>query len=177
MKTKTPIIAADVKTLCPGSTLSSSAADTPPELAAVVAQGRKRRPLLSESAPASGIDSLPMEQRLSALNLDKGGGAAGEGGAAVAPPQADNLAQLLLQGLHSRDARIVSSVLDRGDASVIANTVRRIPVQAVFTLVQELTRLMQYKANTNFSYAKLVPESDSARFKLKFTRRFKKKLK
>ena len=39
---------------------------------------------------------------------------------------------------------------------VIANTIRRIPVQAVLPLILELTRMMQYRGHPNHSYAKYV---------------------
>ena len=86
MKTRTPILPADVKTIAPEYMVPTAASSE----AAIV--GRKRRTQNSESSsgPVSAKDSLPMEQRLSALNLEKTVDA-------VAPPQADNMAQLLLQ--------------------------------------------------------------------------------
>lgn len=87
LKLRTPILPADVKTLAPEYMVPMPASS---EVGVVV--GRKRRTQNSESnsGPVSAKDSLPMEQRLSALNLDKAVDA-------VAPPQADNMAQLLLQ--------------------------------------------------------------------------------
>ncbi|EFX89777.1 hypothetical protein DAPPUDRAFT_303119 [Daphnia pulex] len=145
LKLKTPILPADVKTLAPEYMVPMAASA---EVGGVVA-GRKRRTQNSESSsgPVSAKDSLPMEQRLSALNLTKTVDA-------VAPPQADNMAQLLLQGLHSRDPKILQSVLDRGDVHIIGNTIRRIPVQAVLPLILELTRMMQFRGHPNYSYAK-----------------------
>lgn len=144
MKTRTPILPSDAKALGPEHLvpLSVAASDAAPN-------NRKRRPLASGEGGAVPLakDSLPMEQRLSALNLDRTVDA-------VAPPQADNLAQLLLQGLHSRDNQIIQSVLDRGDVDIVTNTIRRVPVQAVLPLVHELTRLMQHKGHPNYSYAK-----------------------
>lgn len=86
MKTRTPILPADVKNLAPEYMVPVSASSE------MGAGTRKRRTQNSESSsgPVSAKDSLPMEQRLSALNLDKTVGA-------IAPPQADNMAQLLLQ--------------------------------------------------------------------------------
>lgn len=91
LKTRTPILPADVKTLAPEYMVPVAASN---EIG--MANGRKRRTQNSESnsGPASAKDSLPMEQRLSALNLDKTVDA-------VAPPQADNLAQLLLQVINT----------------------------------------------------------------------------
>lgn len=87
MKTKTPCIPSDVKTLAPEYMVPKIASSENG-----LTNGRKRRTHNSESnsGPGSAKDSLPMEERLSALNLDKAIDA-------VAPPQADNLAQLLLQ--------------------------------------------------------------------------------
>ncbi|KZS04377.1 WD repeat-containing protein 43 [Daphnia magna] len=144
LKLRTPILPADVKTLAPEYMVPMPASSE-----VGVAVGRKRRTQNSESNSGlvSAKDSLPMEQRLSALNLDKAVDA-------VAPPQADNMAQLLLQGLHSRDPKILQSVLDRGDAQIIGNTIRRIPVQAILPLILELTRMMQFRGHPNYSYAK-----------------------
>ena len=77
MKTKAPIVPNEVKTLVPEHM--------------VPAETRKRRTQNSESnSVCSAKDSLPMEQRLSALNLDKATDT-------IAPPQADNLIHLLRQ--------------------------------------------------------------------------------
>ena len=77
MKTKAPIVPNEVKTLVPEHMVS--------------AETRKRRTQNSESnSVCSAKDSLPMEQRLSALNIDKAADT-------VAPPQADNLIHLLRQ--------------------------------------------------------------------------------
>ena len=85
MKTKTPVVPNDVKTLVPEHMVSSAAAS------AEAAQTRKRRTLNSESEN-SAKDSLPIEQRLSALNIDRTADT-------IAPPQADNLIHLLRQVL------------------------------------------------------------------------------
>ena len=90
MKTKTPIMPGDVKLLAPENMTPSAPGEA-------LTNGRKRRTQNSESGTTTTTcsdtkDSLPMEQRLSALNLEKVD--------AVAPPQADNMAQLLLQVCH-----------------------------------------------------------------------------
>ena len=137
MKTRTPILPGDVKVLAPESMMPAAPGE---------GSGRKRR--TQSESNTSGQDALPMEQRLSALNLEQ------SGADATAPPQADNLAHLLLQSLHSRDSKILQSVLDRDDVQVINNTVRRIPVQKVLPLIVELTRMMQYRGHPTHSYAK-----------------------
>ena len=90
MKTRTPIVPSDVKSLAPEHMIPAAAASSE------AIQTRKRRTHNSESNSActSAKDSLPMEQRLSALNLEKTVDA-------VAPPQVDNMAQLLLQVSHT----------------------------------------------------------------------------
>lgn len=96
LKLRTPILPADVKTLAPEYMVPMPASSE-----VGVAVGRKRRTQNSESNSGlvSAKDSLPMEQRLSALNLDKAVDA-------VAPPQADNMAQLLLQVGRSANAKL-----------------------------------------------------------------------
>lgn len=107
MKTRTPIVPADVKVLAPEHMTPSAPGEA-------VGNGRKRRNQNSESnsGACSAKDSLPMEQRLSALNLDVTVDA-------VAPPQADNMAQLLLQvGPHFLSCFVLKSF----DCMVIRST-------------------------------------------------------
>ena len=53
--------------------------------------------------------------------------------------------QLLLQGLHNRDRRILDSVLDRANDDLIENTVKKLPVEGVIPLVQELQHYIKVK--------------------------------
>ena len=53
-------------------------------------------------------------------------------------PQSDSMIQLLLQGLHNGDRRILDSVLDRANDDLIDNTVKKLPVEGVIPLVKEL---------------------------------------
>lgn len=100
---------------------------------------------------ASGTASLPMEERLNALAIDKT-----TVGNAILPPKADNLAHLLLQGLHSKDQRILQGVLDRGDEETINNTVRRLPIPAVVPLLKQLQSVIMGKGQKNFGYVRWV---------------------
>jgi hypothetical protein len=59
------------------------------------------------------------------------------------PPRTDSVLQLLLQGLHNKDRKILESVLDRADDDLINNTVRRLPFEAVVPLVEELQHYIQ----------------------------------
>lgn len=79
---------------------------------------------------------VPMEQRLENLTLNK---------LDSGIPKQDNLAQLLLQGLHSKDHTILQSVLCKRDEIVVKNTIKRLPMQVIMPLLQELTSLIQGK--------------------------------
>lgn len=81
---------------------------------------------------------VPMEKRLENLQLNKL-----DNGARV--PKVDNVAQLLVQGLHSKDKNIMRSVLSNKDESVVKNTVKRLPMPVIVPLVQELNALIQGK--------------------------------
>lgn len=87
---------------------------------------------------------LPMEERLTNLTIEGGGGAAGAGGGGAL--NSNNLANLLSQGLHSKDVRILQSVLSRWDENVIAATVRSLPVQLIVPLLQEIRGMLGGKA-------------------------------
>jgi len=92
-----------------------------------------------------GEESLPMEDRLALLSTVDG---------SKTPPRTDTLAQLLAQGLHSNDQRILSSVLDRADPDLIDNTVRRVPAEAIVPLVQTLMRFIKGRGRVDASHAK-----------------------
>jgi len=92
------------------------------------------------------VDSLPVEERLALLS--------NQSGAKGAAPRTDTLAQLLVQGLHGKDGRILDSVLDRADQELIDNTVRRIPAEAVVPLVTTLQKYVKGRGMVNSSHAK-----------------------
>ncbi|XP_014203464.1 WD repeat-containing protein 43 [Copidosoma floridanum] len=89
----------------------------------------------------SGPDSqIPLQSRLDNLSLN----------AEASTPdrttsKGDNMAQLLMQGLHSEDKDILSSVLLNKRESVIKNTVAKLPVQAIVPLLKELTTMLEGK--------------------------------
>lgn len=64
-------------------------------------------------------------------------------------PKKDNMAQLLLQGLQSKDKNILQSVLFQVEKPVIDVTVKHLPVQALVPLIRELSFLMQGKTFTS----------------------------
>jgi len=98
-----------------------------------------------QAAKKEGEESLPMEDRLALLSTVDG---------SKTPPRTDTLAQLLAQGLHSNDQRILSSVLDRADPDLIDNTVRRVPAEAIVPLVQTLMRFIKGRGRVDASHAK-----------------------
>jgi len=88
--------------------------------------GVKRKP----SGVSGKVEDLPMLDRLRLLSR--------EAEPVTTPPRTDSLLQLLMQGLHNRDERILGSVLDRADEEIIDKTVRKLPVEGVVPLVEEL---------------------------------------
>lgn len=76
---------------------------------------------------------IPMETRLENLALDSSG--------------QRNIAQLLVQALHSRDANLLRTVFLNKDEQIIRATVKRLPPQYISSLITELTALAQKKTN------------------------------
>eukprot|EP00092_Neocalanus_flemingeri_P016568 GFUD01017928.1.p1 GENE.GFUD01017928.1~~GFUD01017928.1.p1 ORF type:complete len:622 (-),score=257.62 GFUD01017928.1:219-2084(-) len=109
-------------------------------------QGRQRKEGKRKAEKEE--DSLPVEDRLSLLSTQP------SPQADKAAPRTDTLAQLLAQGLHSNDTRILDSVLDRADLELIDNTVKRIPAEAVVPLVSVLQKYIKGRGMVNASHAK-----------------------
>ncbi|XP_060519596.1 WD repeat-containing protein 43 [Cylas formicarius] len=84
-----------------------------------------------------GQKEVPMEQRLENLILNKVEGAT--------VPKSDNVAQLLLQGLHSKDKNLLRMALSRKDEDIIRNTIKRLPVAIFEPLVKEVSSLVNGK--------------------------------
>ncbi|RZB40003.1 WD repeat-containing protein 43 [Asbolus verrucosus] len=85
-----------------------------------------------------GQQEVPMERRLENLM-------ANELDSNSKVPKADNIAQLLVQGLHSKDKNILKTVLLKKDELLIKNTIRRLPITVIVPLFEELTKLIQGK--------------------------------
>lgn len=81
---------------------------------------------------------IPMEKRLENLTINNVDGKS-------KVPKGDNMVQLLIQGLQSKDKNIVRTVLCKKDEELIKNTVKRLPVTALVSLIQELNVFMQGK--------------------------------
>ncbi|KAK3885407.1 hypothetical protein Pcinc_010376 [Petrolisthes cinctipes] len=94
-----------------------------------------------------GKATLPMEERLSALAIDK-----------VTPhstlhgPRSDDQVHLLLQGLQSKDHQLLHPVLSCNSSEVINNTVKRLPSQAVAPLLRYLQQAIEDKGVRHYSY-------------------------
>nr|XP_042899454.1 WD repeat-containing protein 43 isoform X2 [Parasteatoda tepidariorum] len=81
------------------------------------------------------IKELPMEERLKALDLKKSPNEISENEAAV---KSDSMVHLLLQGLQSRDNNMLNTVFGCSNELVIMNTIERLPIQSIFSLLEVL---------------------------------------
>ncbi|XP_064114871.1 WD repeat-containing protein 43-like [Macrobrachium nipponense] len=133
-----------LKTLTP--TVPDDATLIGPLQSAPVQKGKAKR----KRGDEDNVASLPMEERLNVLALDTSGtqGTSFSG--------TDDFAQLLLQGLHSKDQNILRNVFDRGDLKSINKTVRRLPVQAVVPLLEQLAVAIMGKGHKNANHVKWV---------------------
>jgi len=104
--------------------------------------GTKRK----SSSDVGKVDDLPMLERLRLLSR--------ETEHITTPPRTDSLLQLLLQGLHNRDRKILDSVLDRADIELIDKTVCKLPVEGVIPLINELQHYIKGRGMVNQSHAK-----------------------
>ncbi|KRT82733.1 hypothetical protein AMK59_3512, partial [Oryctes borbonicus] len=91
-----------------------------------------------------GSQEIPMEQRLENLTLTKSD-------ITSKVPKMDNVAQLLVQGLHSKDKHILRNVLIKRDESVIRSTIKRLPMPVIVPLLQELTSCVQGKTAMSYT--------------------------
>ncbi|CAL4084520.1 unnamed protein product, partial [Meganyctiphanes norvegica] len=130
-----------IKTITPKG-LDDSTHLAPGHLSTIKAVDTKRK--RGEGGPSS----LPMEDRLNALSLDKDSTRDG----ATVPPRGDNMTQLLMQGLHSKDNNLLHSVLRRSDEELINNTVRRLPIHHVVPLLEHLQEVITGKGYKNSAY-------------------------
>lgn len=84
---------------------------------------------------------VPMEERLENLALHHP--------SSSAQPTGEGMTHLLIQGLHSKDRSLLQNVLFRRDEAVIVQTVQRLPVQLVGSLIRELITLVEGKTYTS----------------------------
>ena len=103
---------------------------------ALVDEAEYLDPVLASKKALKTIE-IPMESRLENLSLTSGGG--------QQKPNAKNMAQLLIQGLHSKDASILKLVFSKCDEESIKITLQKLPPQYVSSLLNEISLLMQQK--------------------------------
>lgn len=118
-----------VKVLAPGPSMTES----------ITATKRKK-------AGADLEDTVSMVDRLRLLSREED--------QKTRAPQSDSMIQLLLQGLHNGDRRILDSVLDRANDDLIDNTVKKLPVEGVIPLVKELQHYIKGRGMVNQSHSK-----------------------
>ncbi|XP_076299109.1 WD repeat-containing protein 43 [Lasioglossum baleicum] len=101
-------------------------------------------PGLIESAPkrnrSNSGSQLLLKDRLENLSLNAETSPVGK-----STSSGSNRAQLLLQGLNSKDKTILNNVFVTRNESIIKNTIAKLPVQAIGPLIKELTILIQGK--------------------------------
>ncbi|KAK7580325.1 hypothetical protein V9T40_000954 [Parthenolecanium corni] len=78
---------------------------------------------------------VPLEQRLENLSVDIP--------STSNAPTSESLVHLLLQGLKSKDPKILEDVLSNSEESVIKTTISRLPVEAVLPLSTELISVLK----------------------------------
>ncbi|XP_062863653.1 WD repeat-containing protein 43 [Trichomycterus rosablanca] len=90
----------------------------------------------------AGPTEMSIEERLEQVELSTLG-RKGEDKGASASLQTDSFAVLLVQGLESKDSKILNKIFQTKKEALIRNTVARLPPPAVLPLVEELSRRLQ----------------------------------
>ncbi|XP_052009650.1 WD repeat-containing protein 43-like [Xyrauchen texanus] len=88
----------------------------------------------------SSTTEMSIEERLEQIELSFGGKGAGKVSSSL---QTDSFAVLLVQGLESKDEKILNKIFQTKKEMLIKNTVARVPPSAVLPLVEELSRRLQ----------------------------------
>ncbi|XP_032664473.1 WD repeat-containing protein 43 [Odontomachus brunneus] len=88
----------------------------------------------------SGGSQLLLKDRLENLSLNADANTPGR-----SPTKGANMAQLLIQGLNSKDKNILTTVLFTKNETMIRNTVAKLPAQAIIPLLKELIVMLQGK--------------------------------
>ncbi|GAA6078532.1 WD repeat-containing protein 43, partial [Tachysurus ichikawai] len=86
---------------------------------------------------------MTIEERLDQIELSTSSGGKGANKGAAASLQTDSFAVLLVQGLESKDEKILNKIFQTKKEALIKNTVARLPPPAVLPLVEELSRRLQ----------------------------------
>lgn len=85
---------------------------------------------------------LALQEKLEHLSVD-----IEEGSAQKKSSKGDNMVQLLLQALHSKDKELLGTVLNVKKETIIYNTVSKLPIQAIDPFLRELTPMIQGKTH------------------------------
>ncbi|XP_015604522.1 WD repeat-containing protein 43 [Cephus cinctus] len=102
--------------------------------------GTTTKPMKRNRSTASG-SQLPMKTRLENLSLNEDTITSGN----TLGKKEKNMVQLLMQGLHSKDDKILKSVLMIKKENLIKSTIVKLPVQEITPLLHELTTMLQGK--------------------------------
>jgi len=95
-------------------------------------------------------NQLPMEERLNVLALDQ------EAASASNVPRVQNMANLLIQGLQSDDATLLTKVLTQTSDAVIQSTVASLQIPAIIPLLKELQKRVHNHRSFNTAYLKWI---------------------
>ncbi|XP_067311599.1 WD repeat-containing protein 43 [Pseudorasbora parva] len=125
-KVKTPVVNQKSKVLIPG--LPGHKA--PIKLTPNEAEKRKKGASTTE---------MSIEERLEQIELSVGKGAAKSSSSL----QTDSFAVLLVQGLESKDEKILNKIFQTKKETLIKNTVARLPPPVILPLLEELARKLQ----------------------------------
>ncbi|XP_076631945.1 WD repeat-containing protein 43 [Colletes latitarsis] len=117
-KVKTPLIEDNVEYLAPG----------------IIGTATKR------DRNSSSGSQLLLKDRLENLSLNGESSPAGK-----TTTSGSNRAQLLIQGLNSKDKTILTNIFLTRNESIIRNSIAKLPIQAIGPLLKELTILLQGK--------------------------------
>ncbi|XP_072546671.1 WD repeat-containing protein 43 [Salminus brasiliensis] len=90
----------------------------------------------------SSATEMSIEERLEQIELSVSAGKGGDKGASSSL-QTDSFAVLLVQGLESKDEKILNKIFQTKKEALIKKTVARLPPPAVLPLVEELSRRLQ----------------------------------
>ncbi|XP_050989866.1 WD repeat-containing protein 43 [Labeo rohita] len=126
-KVKTPVVNKQGKVLVPGLPGHKAPIKLTPN------EPEKRK---KEDGPRE----MSIEQRLEQIELSVEKKGAGKGSSSL---QTDSFAVLLVQGLESKDERILTKIFQTKKEMLIKNTVARLPPPAVLPLLEELARRLE----------------------------------
>jgi hypothetical protein len=78
--------------------------------------------------------------------------------AAAAQPSSDSLTHLLVQGLQSKDKKMLETVLNTTDEKVMRNTIKKLPIDCVSMFLYELQSCLFNKSEQTVVYLKWLEQ-------------------